>query len=210
MPERVLNFDELNIITREQIRDKVEAEIYSDLPDRKVDRKRCEDIIFDLLTMAYAYGIGKAGLELGIEAKPNDRMREDAIQAPTAGETVFDRMNTHINAAEDVGLTVDTATRLIEELATLIDTEAGRVANTAIFDTAEDFQRKNPDRIMMKRWSGILDDRIRDTHLYLDGTEVPLDAYFYSYSGDKALFPHGFQTAQENANCRCEIEVFTI
>lgn len=207
MPERVLNFDELNIITRDQIRDKVEAEIYSDLPDRKVDRKRCEDIIFDLLTMAYAYGIGKAGLELGIEAKPNDRMREDAIQAPTAGETVFDRMNTHIDAAEDAGLTVDAATRLIEELATLIDTEAGRVANTAIFDTAEDFQRKNPEKQVMKRWVAIIDDRTRDTHFYLDGTEVPLDAYFYSYSGDKALYPHGFQTAAEQVNCRCTFDL---
>lgn len=207
MPERVLNFDELNIITREQIRDMVEAEIYSDLPDRKVDRKRCEDIIFDLLTMAYAYGIGKAGLELGIEAKSNDRMREDAIQASTAGETVFDRMNTHIDAAEDAGLTVDAATRLIEELATLIDTEAGRVANTAIFDTAEDFQRKNPEKQVMKRWVTMMDERVRDTHEYLEGAEVPLDAYFYTYDGDRALYPHGFQTAQNNVNCRCLTDI---
>ena len=210
MPNRILNFDELDVIRRDTVIEILEAEIYSSLPDGKIDRKRCEDIIFDLLTMAYAFGVDKAGLELGIEAKPNERLQEDAITAPTAGETAFDRMNTHINAAEDAGLTVAAATRLIEELATLIETEAGRVTNTAIFDIAEDFQRKNPNIITMKRWVGILDDRIRDTHLYLDGTEVPLDAYFYSYSGDKALYPHGFQTAQENVNCRCEIEVFTI
>ena len=63
---------------------------------------------------------------------------------------------------------------------------------------------------MLKRWVAILDDRTRDTHFYLDGTEVPLDAYFYSYSGDKALYPHGFQTAAENCNCRCDLEVFTL
>ena len=106
--------------------------------------------------------------------------------------------------------TITPATRLIEELTTLIDTEAGRVTNTAIYDAAKDYQRKNPEITVLKRWVAILDDKTRDTHFYLDGTEVPLDAYFYSYSGDKALYPHGFQTAAENCNCRCDLEVFTL
>ena len=210
MPTAVLSFDELNLISRERIKETIEAEIYSSLPDQKIDRKRCEDIIFALLTMAYAFGLDKAGLALGDEPETNERLREDAITAPTAGETAFDRMNTHIDAAEAAGLTVESATRLIEELTTLIDTEGGRVTNTAIYDAAKDYQRKNPEITVLKRWVAILDDRTRDTHFYLDGTEVPLDAYFYSYSGDKALYPHGFQTAAENCNCRCDLEVFTL
>lgn len=210
MPTAILDFDELNVISRERIKTAIETEVFSSLPDQKIDRKRCEDIIFALLTMAYAFGIDKAGLDLGEEPKPNDRLREDAITAPTAGETVFERMDTHIDAAEAGGLSVESATRLIEELTTLIETEAGRVANTAIYDVAKEFQRENPTKTVMKRWVAILDDRTRDTHFYLDGTEVPLDAYFYSYSGDKALYPHGFQTAAENCNCRCDLKVFTI
>lgn len=210
MPTAILDFDELNVLSRDRIKTAIETEIFSSLPDQKIDRKRCEDIIFALLTMAYAFGIDKAGLDLGDEPKTNERLREDAITAPTAGETAFDRMDTHIDAAEAGGLSVESATRLIEELTTLIETEAGRVTNTAIYDAAKEFQRKNPGKTVMKRWVAILDDRTRDTHFYLDGTEVPLDAYFYSYSGDKALYPHGFQTAAENCNCRCDLKVFTI
>ena len=210
MPTALLDFDELNALSRERIKTTLELEIFSTLPDGKVDRKRCEDIIFALLTMAYAFGIDKAGLMLGTEPEANERLREDAIAAPTAGETAFDRMNTHIDAAETAGLTMESATRLIEELTTLVETEAGRVTNTAIFDTAKDFQRKNPEKQVMKRWVAVLDDRTRDTHFYLDGTEIPLDAYFYSYSGDKALYPHGFQTAAENCNCRCDTQIFII
>lgn len=210
MPTAILDFDELNVISRERIKTAVETEVFSSLPDQKIDRKRCEDIIFALLTMAYAFGIDKAGLDLGEEPETNERLREDAITAPTAGETAFERMDTHIDAAEAGGLSVESATRLIDELTTLIETEAGRVANTAIYDAAKEFQRKNPGKTVMKRWVAIIDDRTRDTHFYLDGTEVPLDAYFYSYSGDKALYPHGFQTAAENCNCRCDFKVFTI
>lgn len=210
MPTAILDFDELNVISRERIKTAIETEVFSSLPDQKIDRKRCEDIIFALLTMAYAFGIDKAGLDLGEKPETNERLREDAITAPTAGETVFERMDTHIDAAEANGLSVESATRLIEELTTLIETEAGRVTNTAIYDAAKEFQRKNPGKTVMKRWVAILDDRTRDTHFYLDGTEVPLDAYFYSYSGDKALYPHGFQTAAENCNCRCNFKVFTI
>lgn len=212
MPTEVLNFDELNIINRDKIRAAVEAEIFSELPERKIDRKRVEDIIFALLTMAYAFGIDKAGLDLGEKPEVSEGRQEDAITAPTAGMTAFQRMDEHIHNAEPAieaggSVAVDAAIALVEQLTTLIETEAGRVTNTAIFDAAEDFQRKNPNRVVMKRWVAVLDDRTRDTHFYLDGTEVPLDAYFYSYSGDRALFPHGFQTAQENTNCRCSTDI---
>lgn len=208
MPINTPSFDELN-----NIRTIVELELYAGLYDRKVDRKRIEDMIFDLLTMAYAFGIEKAGLDLGDEPTSNDDMRRDAIEAPTAGKTVFERMNAHIDAASEQiaaggPAAVAAASRLAEQLSVLIDTEAGRVANTAIFDAAEEYQRRNPGKQVMKRWVTMADDRVRDTHQYLEGTEVPLDAYFYSYSGDKALFPHGFQTAQEVVNCRCTCELF--
>lgn len=212
MPDRVLNFDELNIITREQIRDKVEAEIYSDLPDRKVDRKRCEDIIFDLLTMAYAYGLNKAGLDLQQDLPVNEDQMKDSVYEATAGKTAFERMSDHIDAAspgiEAGGPTaVDAATRLIDRLTTLIETEQIRVENEAILDGGDAYKRKNPDKTVMKRWVAVIDDRTRDTHFYLDGTIVPLDAYFYSYSGDKALHPHGFSTPEEQVNCRCTMDL---
>ena len=57
-----------------------------------------------------------------------------------------------------------------------------------------------------KRWSAILDGKTRLTHDILDGTTVNVGEKFYSISGDSALFPGGFESAAENANCRCMIE----
>ena len=214
MPERVLNFDELNIIKREQIRDMVEAEIYSDLPDRKVDRKRCEDIIFDLLTMAYTYGIDKAGLSLEQNLPVDQDLLRDSVYEATAGETAFERMTAHIDAASpdiEAGgpAAVDAATKLINELTVLIDTEQHRVANEGILDGAHDYQRKHPEQTVMKRWATMLDDRVREPHEWLEGSTVPLDAYFYS-DGDRALAPGGFQSAELNVNCRCELDIFAV
>lgn len=214
MPDRVLNFDELNIITREQIRDKVEAEIYSDLPDRKVDRKRCEDIIFDLLTMAYAYGLNKAGLDLQQDLPVNEDQMKDSVYEATAGKTAFERMSDHIDAAspgiEAGGPTaVDAATRLIDQLTVLIDTEQHRVVNEGILDGAHDYQRQHPEQVVMKTWQTMLDDRVREPHEWLEGATVPLDAYFYT-DGDRALAPGGFQSAALNVNCRCELDVTAI
>ena len=203
-------FDELN-----NIRTLVELEIFGGLNDRKVDRKRIEDMIFDLLTMAYAFGIEKAGLDLGEEQPLSETLQRDAIEAPTAGKTAFERMNEHIDAAAgqiEAGgpAAVTAAETLIDQLAVLIDTEAGRVTNTAIYEAAESYAKAHPEKQVMKRWVAVIDDRTRDTHFYLDGTEVPLDAYFYSYSGDRALFPHGFQTAEENCNCRCDTQIIVL
>lgn len=214
MPDRVLDFDELHILTRDEIRDKVEAEIYSDLPEKKVDRKRCEDIIFDLLTMAYAYGLNKAGLDLQQTLPVNEAMMKDSVTAPTAGETAFERMTAHIDAAEE-GIAsggpaaVDAATKLINELAVLIDTEQHRVANEGILDGANDYKRQHPERIVMKTWQTMLDDRVREPHEWLEGATIPLDAYFYT-DGDRALAPGGFQSAALNVNCRCLIDVSII
>ena len=210
----VLNFDELHILTRDEIRDKVEAEIYSDLPDRKGDRKRCEDIIFDLLTMAYAYGIDKAGLDLQQTLPVNEDMLKDSVYEATAGETAFERMAAHIDAAEE-GIAsggpaaVEAATKLIDQLAVLIDTEQHRVANEGILDGAHDYQRQHPERVVVKTWQTMLDDRVREPHEWLEGATVPLDAYFYT-DGDRALAPGGFQSAALNVNCRCELDVTAI
>ena len=49
----------------------------------------------------------------------------------------------------------------------------------------------------------MLDDRVRDTHDYLEGVEVGLDDEFYTYLGNKAMFPGQFGVAEEDVNCRC-------
>ena len=61
-----------------------------------------------------------------------------------------------------------------------------------------------------KRWKDVGDEKVRDTHQYLNGISVPLNDYFYSISGDYGRFPGDFKTAEENSNCRCGIVYYIV
>jgi len=54
-------------------------------------------------------------------------------------------------------------------------------------------------------WLTVLDGHARDTHATLNGKLNDDKGYFHSTSGDKAKYPGGFTTAEENVNCRCAI-----
>jgi uncharacterized protein with gpF-like domain len=58
-----------------------------------------------------------------------------------------------------------------------------------------------------KRWQTMEDDRVRDTHSYLQGMVVPFDADFYTYDSDHAPFPGLFTLPENNIGCRCVVEV---
>lgn len=109
------------------------------------------------------------------------------------GESIWEKFESYY-AAEDV-----------ESLTRLVESEFHRVNERGGYDAA----KKYGSKAVKKRWSAILDSKTRMTHGILDGTEVGLDERFFSISGDSALYPGDFLTAEENANCRCMIEYFT-
>jgi hypothetical protein len=49
----------------------------------------------------------------------------------------------------------------------------------------------------------MLDDRVRETHDYLEGVRVGIDDLFYTFDGDAAYAPGGFGDPSNNVNCRC-------
>lgn len=83
----------------------------------------------------------------------------------------------------------------------IIDTEAHRDYNAAIYQAGVD--SGIPD--LKKKWGTMKDDRVRDSHSYLDGQTVGIDDYFYTYTGAMALHPGGFGEPDEDCNCRCYI-----
>lgn len=111
---------------------------------------------------------------------------ESAIYLPIEGKTFADRVLEYA-LLDDV-----------EGIRTVAETEYHRVYNTAADQTA----RSAPGQVS-KRWRTVGDDVVRETHRYLEGMEVPLDAEFYTYDGDHAAFPGGFMQARNNVNCRC-------
>ena len=58
-------------------------------------------------------------------------------------------------------------------------------------------------RKVYKTWHTMKDDKVRDTHAYLEEECIPLDDYFYTWDGDKAKYPGGFEKPENCINCRC-------
>lgn len=252
LQDNLPRFDELN-----EIKTRFESEIYGSMTDKRFNRKRCEDIIFDLLTMAYVYGLEVAGLDLQEDIPVNREKMERLMMSPTAGKTFIERLNDYVKAANDVvkaaesgksatspaltpeksadsaiksaeeavaqsatategeqptGTTditpqiVKAAESLVNDLSRLAETETHRVLNEAILDSALDYAKKNPEKTVMKTWVTMADDRVREPHEWLEGSTVPVDAYFYT-DGDRALAPGGFESAALNCGCRCILRI---
>ena len=85
-----------------------------------------------------------------------------------------------------------------EKIKRVIETETHRCYNEGIQEVAEESKA-------YKTWATMLDDKVRETHQYLEGVTVPWDDYFYTFDGDKALFPGGFEKAENCCGCRCEV-----
>lgn len=197
------DFDELNTI-----RLTLGEEVFAMVRETgKPNRKRCEDIIFDLLTMGYVYGIEVAGLDLETDIPvDNARMREVAM-LPTAGETFAQRLDHHITefeqSTEDVVMATD---KLVNALSVLAETETHRVINQGIIDGAEWYEAETGNTVY-KQWVTMKDERVRLEHDLLEGATVPLDARFYSWSGDSARFPGDFASPELNIGCRCVLRL---
>ena len=189
----LMPFDELN-----QFKEFVTAyksEPYHTEQERREFRDDLEEYIEWLLIEAYSYGNVQARADLGLLDEPRDYMNpdriRDAIDKRVADKTAFERLAEY---ADD-----DTST--VEDFQRVAETDATRVYNTAVLDTAD--EAKIPG--VMKRWQTMKDDRVRDTHEYLQSMTVPYTQDFYTYDGDHARAPGMFTLPENNVGCRCTI-----
>lgn len=152
----------------------------------ELDRKKAEDMIFDLMVIYYAFGCEDAKEEIGkisdkpIELNPIPPMEE--IYRQYDGKDFTDRV-----AEEE-----------IEGIIRVADTEVRRMYNLGSYGTA-----LKSELNLNKTWVTANDLKVRDTHWYLEGVTLPINEKFVTYDGDEAMYPHGFNTAGNNANCRC-------
>ena len=120
----------------------------------------------------------------------------DAIFMVIDGKTFEDRVADHVTAGDLAGLQ------------TLADSEYHRVFNAAEEDGAYVFQSERGLGVS-KKWVTVRDEKVRDTHKYLEGMSVALDEEFYTFDGDHAARPGGFTKAENNVNCRCVLQFET-
>ena len=182
---RLFEWDELNLL-----RDYAEQFVRRG-EERDVNQKQFDDFcdyIEFVLCLVYAYGWKDAEEIVGI-VPMKDGLDDKAVNLEIGGETFRDRIETQLRKLSVAGVLK------------VIDTEAHRDYNTGVYDAAEESGQTG----LMKQWWTMQDERVRDTHDYLDGARVGLDDAFYTYDGDSAMYPGGFSKPENNVNCRCWI-----
>ena len=152
------------------------------------------DDIFSLLVEAYLLGNDHASEMMRSMTVVDQNMMEAAIYRNIAGETFADRVEKHVR------------NRDVPALQTLVESEYHRVHEEGVADGVKQVAREKTGIKVLKTWRTVGDDRVRDTHDFLEGMTVPLGEVFTTYDGDSALMPGGFMNAENNVNCRCWID----
>ena len=178
----ILPFDELN---------RFEATLRERFADGKLVKEDEEDIIdemLDLFLLAYAQGNSVTNANLSSDWMPTVDDVMKVVDERVAGKTWRERVEEYFSSGGSV-----------DDLVRIAETETHRDANTAALDTAK---RAGATR---KTWATMLDDKVRETHDYLEGMTVDIDDEFYTYDGDHASAPGLFELAENNVRCRCEL-----
>lgn len=187
--DRLMPFDELNTI-----RPIVTEIMGHDAEERKRYLDYLEDIVLEVLILSYLYGNEAANYMLAEDMPTVDSKLFKSIRKAVAGETWLERIRQHLESGT------------VEDIMRVIVTESHRIYNEALFAVAREAEAKGV--VVYKRWETMLDDKVRDTHYYLQGDSQPLNEPFFTYDGDFAMHPGDFTFPENNIGCRCRL-VFT-
>lgn len=143
------------------------------------------DSVEDLFEMDYFYGVTDISMQLGKSLEPDFTDMEKSINKVIEGKDYKQRIREYM------------ADGTPADIARVIGTDAHRIYNDAMYDQA------TKNGATKKTWQTMKDLRVRDSHDYLEGVTIPIDAEFYTYKGNKTQYPGQFGVAEEDVNCRC-------
>ena len=150
-----------------------------------MSNEEIEDEIEDLVIMAYTLGWGLFLTDYEVDTPLNQKLIYDALQTKLGGKTYKEYLEPHIEEKD------------IEGIYRVIDTTVHQMYVMAQENCAHESGFKT------KTWRTMEDEKVRDTHRYLEGVTVPIDEKFYTYDGDSAPCPSLFSLPENNCNCRC-------
>lgn len=139
--------------------------------------------------MAYVMGATDASEMLGENIGVDAEQMTNTVYKRIADKTFADRVREY--AAKDD----------IEGIIRVADTEMQRDYNAGVYDAGV------KGGATTKTWVTMQDEKVRDTHFYLEGLTVGINDEFYTFDGDHAQHPGGFEFPQNNVNCRCVLAI---
>ena len=210
--DRLLPDDELSVIRQE-----IDADFALTPEERKQRKEDRIDEILELLILSYMYGneaandmlfgtdfIESLGFDVDGQEEPEEIVRTIPIDTDSMNDAIYTKIADK-DWAQRVTEYYDSETGTADDVYRVVDTDAHRVYNDAISNVGE--RADGPDKPVWKRWETMLDDKVRDTHEYLQSMRVPMDRRFYTYDGDSARYPGDFSDPSNNVNCRCRIVI---
>ncbi|MBR1749983.1 MAG: hypothetical protein IJ740_18925 [Ruminococcus sp.] len=180
--EYVLAFDELNTLSADLIS---ELDGIDDMTE-KIDKAK--DDILSFLISSYLLGHEHSTRMLNASAEVNRDAMYNAIFLVIAGENFEDRIATHLQSGD------------MTALQKLIEDEYHRDYCAGAEDAAKDISKRYT---VFKTWLTMEDNKVRDTHWFLQSMSVGINEKFVTYDGDSAYKPGGFERAENNCGCRC-------
>lgn len=187
----LLPVDEINAL-KERLKVHFEDDGKGRIKSRK-DRDDILDELFELYLLAYSNGATATNTELGTDDMPSVEAVDAAVNQRVAGETWRERVDGYYESGGT-----------LYDIVRIAETDATRIYNQGAVDAV---RANGMQDSAQKRWCTMQDDRVRDTHEYLEGMVVPFGARFFTYDNDSAEFPGGFSLPENNINCRCVVEV---
>jgi hypothetical protein len=179
--------DELNVLTSTSY-------YMADNGDTAAQINQVTDDVLSFLINAYKLGIANASIMLDYSLSVNVNLMEYAIYQTIDGKDFADRVAAHVIARD------------LQGLQTLVESEYHRVYNAAVHDGATTYVDEG-NLGVSKTWYTVRDDKVRETHSYLEGRTVSLEEEFFTFDGDHAPYPGGFTKAENNVNCRCIVKL---
>ena len=145
---------------------------------------RASDLM-SIMILAYMRGARETADDLFWDYVEDMILLNEALYQEKEGKTAFDRAST------------------TDDFARLAENEAHRMYNTGAYDCAKQCQASGAS--IYKTWNTMEDNRVRDTHEYIEHDSVPIGDEFYTFDGDHARYPGDFQSPENNIGCRCFI-----
>ena len=177
----ILPFDELNAFR---------LRLLERFPDGKLvvddDYDDILDWMLDIFLLAIANSVFNTNKQLGGDWVPPIEDIMMIVDKKVVGKTWKQRVGEYFANGGSV-----------DDLVRIAETETHRDLNEAALVTA------SHNGARTKTWQTMLDDRVRDPHVYLEGVSVGINDDFYAYDGNHAPAPGMFGVPELDVNCRC-------
>lgn len=178
LKQRQRRFDEINSLVQEIGVDSEEEWFALPVKERKSRKDKFWDCLWDWLIDGWAAGLLFVG-----EDKDIPDLTHILNWVYPRGESVSEIFDKDVTDKE--------------KLQRMIECEANRCFNSGVFEAGKGIKG------LTKTWETMGDDRVRDTHWWLEGKTIPFDEKFVTFDGDSADAPEMFELAENNVNCRC-------